>query len=122
LYANIISQVKDFIHLLLGEFLLNYYYRSLGRLLRDYLLLRYGRALMLRQPDPQLSNIALSPHTTVGGHINTVTINTNTPYTPNTLNTIIEEGQRSHVDTVVDFEVYGSMASKLADGAAEISR
>jgi hypothetical protein len=48
-----------------------------------------------------------------------VTINTNTPYTPT-------EGQRSHVDTVVDFDVYGSddgsIASKMADSAAEISR
>ncbi len=78
---------------------------------------------MLRQPDPQLSNIALSPHTIVGEHVNTVTINTNTQYTPNT---VMKEGQQSHVDTVVDFDVYGSddgsIASKVADSVAKISR
>ncbi len=73
---------------------------------------------MLRQPDPRLSNIALSPHTIVGGHVNTVTINTNTPYTPNT---VMKEGQRSHVDTVIDFDIYGSVALKVADSEAEIS-
>jgi hypothetical protein len=74
---------------------------------------------MFRHADLQLSNIALSPHTTVGGHVHTVTINTDTPFTD------IEAGQRPHVDTIVDFCVYDndniSMASRLPEGEANLS-